>query len=290
MLRQILLATDLSARCDRAFDRAVPLAREAGARLTIATALERSPDDLVEPEAQPRWRRNDGLTDARRQIREDLEGKGVDARIVVRRARAGELIARMARENSFDLIVTGIARSTGLARMVLGATVEAVLRERAAPVLVVKRRVRYGYRTVLVGTDFSDASRAALQSASALFPQARLTVLHAYHAAAGLGDTEENDHAAHRRALDDCARFVAATLPPASRAIRCVADAGIPKTLLNRYALDKKIDLLAVGTHGRHPMLDLLFGSTCAALIHSSRCDTLLVRKLTDEAPAKGVA
>ena len=113
MLRQILLATDLSARCDRAFDRAVLLAREAGARLTIATALERSPDDLVELEAQPRWRRNDGLADARRQIRDDLEGKGVDARIVVRRARAGELITRMARENSYDLIVTGIARSTG---------------------------------------------------------------------------------------------------------------------------------------------------------------------------------
>jgi nucleotide-binding universal stress UspA family protein len=88
-LRQILLATDLSAGCDRAFDRAVLLAREAGARLTIATALERSPDDLVEAEAQPRWRRNDGLADARRQIREDLEGKGVDARIVVRLSWSG---------------------------------------------------------------------------------------------------------------------------------------------------------------------------------------------------------
>jgi nucleotide-binding universal stress UspA family protein len=289
MLRQILLATDLSARCDRAFDRAVLLAREAGARLTIATALERSPDDLVEPEAQPRWRRNDGLADARRQIRDDLEGKGVDARIVVRRARAGELIARMARENSFDLIVTGIARSTGLARMILGATVEAVLKERAAPVLVVKRRIRDDYRTVLVGTDFSDPSRAALQSASVLFPQAQLTVLHAYHAG-GLAGTEENDRAAYRRALDDCARFVAATLPLASRTIRCVVDAGVPETLLNRYALDKKIDLLAVGTHGRRSMLDLLFGSTCAALILSSPCDTLIVPQPADASPAEAVA
>jgi nucleotide-binding universal stress UspA family protein len=153
----------------------------------------------------------------------------------------------------------------------------------------VKRRVRDGYRTVVVGTDFSDASRAALQSASALIPQAQLTVLHAYRAA-GLGGTEENDEVAYRRALDDCARFVAATPPPASRTIRSVADAGIPETLLNRYALDKKIDLLAVGTHGRHPMLDLLFGSTCAALILASPCDTLLVPKPTDESPAEGTA
>jgi nucleotide-binding universal stress UspA family protein len=287
MPRQILLATDLSARCDRAFDRAVFLAREADARLTIATALERLPDDLAEPE--PRWRRSDGPADVRRQIRDDLEGTGVDARVVVQRAGAAELIARMARENSYDLIITGIARSTGLTGAILGTTVEAVLRERAGPVLVVKRRVREGYRTVLVGTDFADASRAALRSAAALFPQARLTVLHAYHAL-GLAGTEENDAAAHRRALDDCGRFVAATLPAAPRGIRCVAEAGIPEALLNGYAVDKKIDLLAVGTHGRHPMLDLLFGSTCAALIRSSPSDTLLVPQQTDAAPAEGGA
>ena len=65
---------------------------------------------------------------------------------------------------------------------------------------------------------------------------------------------------------------------------------GFPETLLNRYALDKKIDLPAVGTHGRHPMLDRLFGSTSAALILSSPCDTLLVPKPTDESPAEGFA
>src|SRR3546814_4448897 len=43
--RRILLASDLSARCDRAFDRAVLLARAWRARLTIATALEDWPDD-----------------------------------------------------------------------------------------------------------------------------------------------------------------------------------------------------------------------------------------------------
>ena len=72
------------------------------------------------------------------------------------------------------------------------ATVETILRERVAPVLVVKRRVRGGYRSVLVGTDFSEPSRAALQAASALFPQARLAVLHAYHAP-GLAGIEQKD-------------------------------------------------------------------------------------------------
>src|SRR3546814_6921610 len=52
--RRILLASDLSARCDRAFDRAVLLARAWRARLPIATALEDWPDD-ARCESRPRW-------------------------------------------------------------------------------------------------------------------------------------------------------------------------------------------------------------------------------------------
>lgn len=286
MQRQILLATDLSARCDRAFDRAVFLALAGGARLTIATALEGSPDDLIEGDPEPRWRRTDrALADAETQIRDDLEGKDVDAQIVVRRARASDLIARMARETSYDLIVTGIARSAGLTRVILGATVEALLNARAGPVLVVKRRVRGAYGAALVGTDFSDGSRAALQSASALFPQARLTVLHAYRTEG----TAEGDDAAYQRALEECARFIAASLPTASGGIGCVAEPGFPEVLLNQYAIDKKIDLMAAGTHGRNLVVNLLFGSTCAALIQSSPCDTLLVPESIDASATAGM-
>jgi nucleotide-binding universal stress UspA family protein len=277
--RRILLATDLSARCDRAFDRATLLAQEWGARLTIATALEEGLDDLVGRDSQPRWSRRDSeKAEAESQIRADLEGRDVDVDVIVRRARASELIVEVARETSYDLIATGIARSTGLARAILGATVEALLRARVGPVLVVKRRVRHAYRSALVGTDFSEESRIALQSVLTLFSQAKLTVLHAYRAGfEGLSATKETDDAAHRHALDECARFVAETLPVAAGGIGCVVEKGFPETLLNQYARDKKIDLMSVGTRGRNPALDVLFGSTCNALIVSSPCDLMLV-------------
>jgi nucleotide-binding universal stress UspA family protein len=278
--RQILLATDLSARSDRAFDRAVSLARAWDARLTIATALEDWPEDVLH-ESQPRWRRTDSeLTDAESQIRDDLRGKDVDVKIVVRRARAPELIVDVARAAPHDLIVTGIARSTGLARVILGATVEALLRERVAPVLVVKRRARRPYRSALVGIDFSAGSGAALQATSELFPQTTLTVLHAYRetsAAARFSGRTESDDATYREIYAECTRFVAQTLPSASGGVRCVVEAGFPEPLLNQYAMDKKLDLMSVGTQGRNVMLDLLLGSTCHALILSSPCDLLLV-------------
>lgn len=279
MQRQILLATDLSARCDRAFDRAVWLARAWDARLTIATAVEEGPDD-AQVGAQPRWRRSDrALADAESQIRDDLRDKEVDADIVVRRARASELLLEVARAAPHDLIVTGIARSTGLARAVLGATVESLLGARAAPVLVVKRRAREAYRSALVGTDFSAGSTAALQATADLFPEAALTVLHAYHerSAGGLADRADSDDAARRHAYDDCARFVAQALSRASSGVQCVAEAGFPETLLNQYALDRGIDLISVGPHGRNLLLHALSGSTCRGLVLSSRCDLLLV-------------
>lgn len=277
MQRRICLATDLSARCDRAFDRAVLLARAWDARLTVATALEEWPDGDND-DARPRWRRFDSeLADAESQIGDDLQGKDIDADIVVRRASAPELVLQLAQETPYDLIVTGIARSTGLSRAILGATVEAVLGKCDAPVLVVKQRVRNAYRSALVGTDFSDESRAALLATSKLFPQAALTVLHAYRAIKVIGSaaaTMESNDASYRLAYDECARFVAEALPAGH--VQCVAEAGFPETLLNQYAIDKKLDLMSVGTKGRNPLLDLLLGSTCRALILSSPCDLLL--------------
>jgi nucleotide-binding universal stress UspA family protein len=277
--RRICLATDLSARCDRAFDRAILLARAWDARLTIATALEEWPEGGND-ESRPRWRRFDSeLADAERQIGDDLEGKGIQADIVVRRASAPELLLQVAQETPYDLIVTGIARSTGLSRAILGATVETVLGKCDAPVLVVKQRARNAYRSALVGTDFSDESRAALQATAKLFPQAGLTVLHAYRAIRVIGSTAatmESDEASYRLAHDECVRFVAEALPAAAEHVQCVAEPGFPETLLNQYAVDRKLDLMSVGTKGRSSLLELLLGGTCRALILSSSCDLLL--------------
>lgn len=279
MQRRVLLATDLSARCDRAFDRAVILAREWRASLTIATALEDWPDDVV-CESRPRWRRADReLADAESRIREDLEGTDVDADIIVRRAEAPALLAELAGETAFDLIVTGVARSTGITRAVLGGTVEALLGARMAPVLVVKRRARNAYKRALVGTDFSEASRAALLATSKLFAEIPLTVLYAYRATLALGSlsgSHESADTADWLAQEDCARFVAETLPSELSRTDCAVEAGFPETLLNQYATDNGIDLMSVGTQSRNPLLDIFIGSTCRALILSSPCDLLL--------------
>lgn len=274
--RHIILATDLSARCDRAFERAVLLAREWDAQLTVAHALE---GEQFGRAASPRWHGIDrDRLDAETQISADLQRACIAADVVVQRGSASEVIAKLARNTSCDLIVTGIARELGLARAILGSTLEALARESVAPVLTVNRPARGSYDSAVVGTNFSKGSRAAVQATLRLFQPAQVTALHAYRVTGErLGGMQINDEAAYQHLLSECREFVADAVPATWQNVRCLAEIGFPETLLKQYALDRKVDLIAVGLEPRIPVATFLLGSTSRSLILSSPCDLLLV-------------
>jgi len=56
---------------------------------------------------------------------------------------------------------------------------------------------------------------------------------------------------------------------------------GQPATEMRRLARERDIDLIVVGSHGRHG-LALIFGSTSNSVLHGAPCDVLAVR-ITDE-------
>ena len=52
---------------------------------------------------------------------------------------------------------------------------------------------------------------------------------------------------------------------------------GSPKTEIIRVAEENKVDLIVIGSHGRHG-LALLLGSTANGVLHHATCDVLAVR------------
>jgi universal stress protein A len=52
---------------------------------------------------------------------------------------------------------------------------------------------------------------------------------------------------------------------------------GIPKQEIIHIAQQEKVDLIVVGSHGRHG-LALLLGSTANSVLHYAKCDVLAVR------------
>jgi universal stress protein A len=58
---------------------------------------------------------------------------------------------------------------------------------------------------------------------------------------------------------------------------RCWLEVGSTKTSILRRAEQEDIDLIVLGSHGRHGVA-LLLGSTANAVLHGSPCDVLAVR------------
>lgn len=147
-------------------------------------------------------------------------------------------------------------------------------------------------RTILLATDFSDASEAALSYAKTLADafKASLHVLHvledlAAHAwttevyvAALPGVHEEMERQARERleallAPDERARYQAAL----------VLRSGSPFVEVVRYAREEHVDLIVLGTHGRGAIAHMLLGSVAERVVRKAHCPVLTVRQSAHE-------
>ena len=166
-LHHLLLATDFSARCDRAQDRAVQLALQWDARLTAVHAIDATdvPNDLPSRQGRP-----NAVERAKRLLEEEFAAtEGLRASVHVEQGKPKKVILDVATKQHCDLIVTGIAGNEPLGQSFLGSTVTALTRSAKVPVLVVKKRVLETNERVVVASDLSEASRRALDLALALF-------------------------------------------------------------------------------------------------------------------------
>lgn len=283
---KILLATDLSCRCDRALDRAALLAKQWGAHLIIVHVLEEpeySPPSSRE-EDLPSWRRPpDRTAAAQARILRDLQIDFDDFSLRVEPGEPAKVVDEIARAEGCGLIVTGVARDETLGRVFLGTTVNRLIHRVTVPVLIVKERPR-PYHEIVVATDLSPLSGHGLTTAAALFPDAALTLLYAFETPTLYTDRALfRDHM--RQAEEEaCREFVAqaALAPEQRRRLTTLVEYGPPAVLIRTYMQDRDVNLVALATHGRTGVLDVLIGSTAKLIADASPGDVLLV-------PARGV-
>ena len=278
----ILLATDLSARCDRALDRAVNLALAWGAKLHIVHAIEQDMLDREDAFTR-RLRGADPALAARARIEADLAGhvEGVAIELHVEAADPVALVLKVAAREGCGLIVTGVARDQSLGRYLLGSTVDYLVKHAPVPLLVVRDRANADYRAVLVTTDLSPSSRHALEAAARIFPDAELSLFHAYDIPfAGYLENSAVQADFVRYGADASEKFLSeANLPDGVKArIRQIVERGDPETLLADHAKAGDFGLVVVGSHGGGALYDLFIGSTAAAIIREQPGDVLLVR------------
>jgi nucleotide-binding universal stress UspA family protein len=124
LVRHIVVPVDFSDASELALDRAIDIASQLGAAVTIMHATPEEPDDLdrvaLESRALPR------------------KNRGIELRTDLRRGPAVATVLDASDELGANLIVVGSHARTGAARRVLGSVAEEILRVSKIPVLVVR--------------------------------------------------------------------------------------------------------------------------------------------------------
>jgi len=277
----IILATDLAPRTDRAQDRAVTLARAWRAQLTFVYAIDLAgmpTEKAKEPATEIARRRAYRLLQA-----ELSHSDGVTPRIVIDDGNAAAVVLKAAETEGGDLIVTGTAGISPLGQLFAGRTTAKLVAHAMAPVLVVKKRGIPPYARIIVATDLSDASVAALETAMAWFQASQITLYHAFDMPyRGLVDDKAGYEAGARaNALNETRAFAARYLGTSADGLNIEVGFGSAAPSIAEYGAHAEADLVLAGTHGRSGLFKVLLGSVALALIDAVPFDVMIV-------PSKG--
>lgn len=281
-MKTILLATDFSERSDRALRRATLLARQHGAALRIVHAVD---DD--QPAHIVRTERAEAEALLRKLCRtvRDFDGVTCESEVILALPFLG--ILKAVEAAAPDLLVIGSHRRQVLRDVFIGTTAERTIRQAGCPVLMVNAPPVGAYTHVLLTTDFSEASRDALDRFArlGLGEGLRNTLLNVYQAQAlNLALSSAMSAADRQGYLDDArreaehaqARFLAAIgQREVTPALRHEARAAHLEIL--DAAQQMRADLIVLSTHGRTGLAKMLIGSVTEAVLRTSPTDVLAI-------------
>lgn len=280
-MKKFLMATDLSARSDRALERAVMLAQDHEAYLTIAHVIDEDlPSALSDAQEDAAKHAIDEYVDKLAAGKRDR----ISIKVVCGRAHAD--ILDMSEKVEADLVILGMHREDAFKDRFRGTTAERIIRAGGVPVLLVKDRVIRPYQQVIVGVDFSAFSRRAVEFAVQFVPYGNFHLVHAYgvpfegflyghdtkRQVAKLQEVE------FEKMIDDEMATFLASLDGKVAGIERVMKQGTVREVIFEQARRLKPDLVAMGTHGRTGIAHAFLGSVAEDLLRAPPCDVLAVK------------
>jgi nucleotide-binding universal stress UspA family protein len=147
-------------------------------------------------------------------------------------------------------------------------------------------------KTVLVPTDFSDASESALRYGKAMAEKFGATLhvvhvmedllAHAWAAEVYVSSMPQLRDEIEKESRQRLGALLTDTERKAFRAETALL-AGNPFLEIIRYAKAHNVDLIVMGTHGRGPIAHMLLGSVAEKVVRKSPCPVLTVREAQHE-------
>lgn len=295
MLETIVVPLDGSPLAEHALPYAEALARVAGSRVVLVSAV--SVDRIPYPPSDPTAPRDLAESEAEAYLATVVARPTSAPAAVVAHGDAAQVIEDQVRAHGADLVVMATHGRSGLGRWVYGSVAEAVLTRSSAPVLLVRAwqpapdaAALADHPRLLVPLDGSAFSEAALPVARAVAEKlaGEVVLMTAVRpsepnlAADGLVTPDilegavRGARAEARRYLAQVAERLVRDLPsnPPSRDVRV----GEPAETVVRSARDHGASMVVMATHGFSGVPRLLFGSVAGAILRQGTVPLLLVR------------
>jgi universal stress protein E len=289
----LLVAADFSQFSGAALSRAVACAQMLRADVTAVHVIDRldtdaaahpfeirrSVDDVFEIRRRSDQRLNELLEPWRERTGVKLQGLTLAGEAYV------EIIRAVQAEHA-GMVFVGHRGLKGLRRLLVGSTAERLARHCPVPVWIVRKETERPLKRILVATDFSDTSSAALQVAAQLAQRAdaELDLLHVYDALAlaeqapigtlisdnprdELREIAENN-------LDELLRTHCSAIHTKVRRVAW----GLPWEVIRNQARRGSVDLIVVGSIGRGGVARMLMGNTAEKVLRLVDQDVLVVK------------
>jgi len=299
--KNIILICNFDTKQHMAVERAVSLARQNKARLTVFTVVKELPADvrmaitaippqeLLELVIKDRQEKVDAIV-------ADMAKQGVDARSLVVTGTPFLEIIRQVLRDKHDLVILAAEGKGGIKERLFGSTSMHLMRKCPCPVWVVKQAQTRPYARILAavdpttsGTESDSLNPLILQLAGSMASKeaGELHVIHVWHLFGqryllrirGMTEDEiqearEGERLLHRKYLNTLLEQVDVTdLKPHLHLIE-----GDPVELIPELVKEQGIDLLVMGTVCRTGISGFLIGNTAEEVLNQIDCSVLTVK------------
>ncbi len=267
-LEKLLLSTDGSQYSEGAIREAISFASKCSSKIYACIVLETNPEyetigsNVFEKEEAE-------ATSHLESIKARAEKEGVRCETIFHESiEASQAIVDEAAEKKVDMIVIGRHGRKGLAKALMGEVAAKVIAHAPCKVLVVPKAARIEYRNILVATDGSIHSNAALTEAIAIAKRcgSHLIVLSAMR-----DETERQEAENFANKASDLAQkegVSAEAVTPVGRSFNAIVET----------AGGRGVDLIVMGTYGKTGVKKLLMGSSTEKVIGNAGCAVLVVK------------
>ena len=286
-VEKILLSTDGSDYSEGAVREAIKLAKSCSSGLSVLSVVDYNPEfDSVAPQIIEKKEKDARLHLEAIQSRARKEG--IECVTVVQKGEdAYHNIVDEAAKSKSTMIVMGRRGRTGLKRLMMGSVTARVIGHAPCSVLVVPKAANLEFKSIVVATDGSAYSDAAVSEALGLAKRngSLLTVIAVVPSE--LATPTDIDFTINQREVmaekemhnaEKNAKAVKDAAQKEGISVKAFVMSGKPPEAILHIAEERRADLIVLGSHGRTGVERLLMGSVAERVIVLASCPVLVVK------------